>query len=493
MTNTPEKIVYTARATVTGGREGHARSEDGVLDLALTAPKETGGPGTGTNPEQLFALGYGACFQGALSLVATKEGVDASGSTLDIAIGFGPEGQSFAITADITATIPGVDDATRAVAGRGRSPGVPLLQGDPRQRPGHRHRQGRLSKTVRSTGPRPLWSRLVSAMHIHEVDRHDDDALHAWWAIGREVSRHEPYDGWPAWEVSRAALPVPNPERDITMLQAAVDGVVVGATMLIVPTKENLHLAHGEVWVLPEHRRRGHGRALLADLEDRVRALGRRTLLVDAASAPGAVGPGLHLGLAAGFEEANTDQVKVLDLAAARPGWDGLRAEVAAHAGDYRVVAFGNEVPEDLIEGVCVLLSTFMAQIPLGALEIEDSEWTPERLRTEERRGRAIGRLRCSAAALAPDGAVVAFTDTGVNLHDPVRASIGITVVAPEHRGHRLGLAVKLASHDLLAETHPTCRDVVTGNADVNAAMNAINERMGYRVVEVCHELQKRL
>ncbi len=112
MTNTPEKIVYTARANVTGGRAGHAKSEDGILDLDLTAPKETGGPGTGTNPEQLFALGYGACFQGALGLVSKAEGVDASGSTVDIAIGFGPEGKSFAITADITATIPGVDDAT---------------------------------------------------------------------------------------------------------------------------------------------------------------------------------------------------------------------------------------------------------------------------------------------------------------------------------------------------------------------------------------------
>jgi Ohr subfamily peroxiredoxin len=111
MTNTPEKIVYTARATVTGGRQGRATSEDGVLDLSLTAPKEAGGPGTGTNPEQLFAVGYGACFQGALGLVAKEHGVDASGSTLDIAIGFGPEGDSFAITADIVATIPGVDDA----------------------------------------------------------------------------------------------------------------------------------------------------------------------------------------------------------------------------------------------------------------------------------------------------------------------------------------------------------------------------------------------
>ena len=112
MTDTPSKIVYTARATVQGGRQGHATSEDGVLDLALTAPKEMGGAGTGTNPEQLFAVGYGACFQGALGLVAKKAGVDASQSIVDIAVGFGPEGDSFAITADINVSIPGVDDTT---------------------------------------------------------------------------------------------------------------------------------------------------------------------------------------------------------------------------------------------------------------------------------------------------------------------------------------------------------------------------------------------
>jgi lipoyl-dependent peroxiredoxin len=110
MTNTPDTIVYTARASVSGGRSGHATTEDGILDLDLTAPKETGGPGTGTNPEQLFAVGYGACFQGALGLVGKKAGVDTSASELDIAVGFGPEGESFGITVDIAVRIPGVDD-----------------------------------------------------------------------------------------------------------------------------------------------------------------------------------------------------------------------------------------------------------------------------------------------------------------------------------------------------------------------------------------------
>ena len=115
MTNTPDKIVYTARAHVTGGRAG-SREVGGRRSSTstLTAPKATGGPGTGTNPEQLFAVGYGACFQGALGLVAKTHGVDASQSIVEAAVGFGPEGDSFAITVDIVATIPGVDDAPGA-------------------------------------------------------------------------------------------------------------------------------------------------------------------------------------------------------------------------------------------------------------------------------------------------------------------------------------------------------------------------------------------
>jgi osmotically inducible protein OsmC len=111
MTQTPDKIVYTARATATGGRQGRATSEDGILDVQLTAPKEMGGPGTGTNPEQLFAAGFSACFQGAMGLVAKKAGVDTSASTVTAEVGFGPEGQSYAITVDLKVAIPGVDVA----------------------------------------------------------------------------------------------------------------------------------------------------------------------------------------------------------------------------------------------------------------------------------------------------------------------------------------------------------------------------------------------
>lgn len=109
MTQTPEKIVYTAAATSTGGRSGRAISSDGILDLSLTAPKELRGPGTGTNPEQLFAAGYSACFNGALAMVAKQAGVDASGAEVTALIGFGPEGDGYAITTELEVHIPGVE------------------------------------------------------------------------------------------------------------------------------------------------------------------------------------------------------------------------------------------------------------------------------------------------------------------------------------------------------------------------------------------------
>ncbi|MGZ5401401.1 MAG: Ohr family peroxiredoxin [Nocardioides sp.] len=113
MTNTLDKIVYTANATVTGGRRGgHGRTDDGQLEVDLQAPVEMGGPGGGTNPEQLFAIGYGACFTGALGLAGKAEGIDTSGATTDVSVGFGPEGDSFAISVDLAVTIPGVDDPT---------------------------------------------------------------------------------------------------------------------------------------------------------------------------------------------------------------------------------------------------------------------------------------------------------------------------------------------------------------------------------------------
>lgn len=113
MTKTLNKKLYTAEATVKGGREGHGRSSDGILDLDLRPPVELGGPGGGTNPEQLFALGYSACFQSAMSVVGRRLGVETSNSEVTGRVTLGPiDGGAFGNAVELDVHIPDVDRET---------------------------------------------------------------------------------------------------------------------------------------------------------------------------------------------------------------------------------------------------------------------------------------------------------------------------------------------------------------------------------------------
>ena len=108
-------ILYTTKGSATGGRSGHGASDNGVLDVTLTVPKELGGDGaTGTNPEQLFAVGYSACFLGALKAVAAKEKVkipDEAKVTATVGIGPREDGGGFGIEVSLLVNAPGIERA----------------------------------------------------------------------------------------------------------------------------------------------------------------------------------------------------------------------------------------------------------------------------------------------------------------------------------------------------------------------------------------------
>jgi len=107
-------VLYTAQATARGGREGEVVSDDGVLDLSLTLPKELGGPGGDhTNPEQLFAAGYAACFHSALKRVAGQQKLDVEGSAITARVGLGLDGKAFGLAVTLVGQFPGLD-ATQA-------------------------------------------------------------------------------------------------------------------------------------------------------------------------------------------------------------------------------------------------------------------------------------------------------------------------------------------------------------------------------------------
>jgi osmotically inducible protein OsmC len=109
--------IYTAAAHVTGGRaDGHGKTSDGALEVDLRLPTEMGGQGGATNPEQLFAVGYAACFEGALGVVARRAKVDAGAVAIDSRVSLTPNGQGgFFLGVSLDVTLPGVEDGAQAV------------------------------------------------------------------------------------------------------------------------------------------------------------------------------------------------------------------------------------------------------------------------------------------------------------------------------------------------------------------------------------------
>jgi len=109
MPNTPailDKRLYTATATATGGRDGRAKSDDGVLDLALVPPKSLGGSGAGTNPEQLFAAGYAACFGSAIAAVARIQKITTGPISVTTKVTLGSIGQGYGLAVELEASLP---------------------------------------------------------------------------------------------------------------------------------------------------------------------------------------------------------------------------------------------------------------------------------------------------------------------------------------------------------------------------------------------------
>ncbi|MEO7735223.1 MAG: organic hydroperoxide resistance protein [Kofleriaceae bacterium] len=109
MSNTPailEKRLYTATATASAGRDGRAKSDDGILDVALVPPKALGGSGAGTNPEQLFAAGYAGCFGGAIGAVARAQKITTGPVSVTAKVTLGSIGAGYGIAADLEVSMP---------------------------------------------------------------------------------------------------------------------------------------------------------------------------------------------------------------------------------------------------------------------------------------------------------------------------------------------------------------------------------------------------
>ena len=304
---------------------------------------------------------------------------------------------------------------------------------------------------------------------IEQINPRNEAALRAWWEVGHAATADRPGKPWPLWEQSRVALPAHNPERGVTLI-GAIDGrVMVGAGMAILTSQDNLHLAGSAVYVDAARRREGIGSALLTEIEVLARGHGRTTLTGEAYLPPGGTAPAEAFADARGFDVASREAIKELAVA----DYLDRRESLAVRRRPPTATASSPSTP-------CAPRSTStrsggssgccLSEIPLGDLDLEASEWSPERIRAAEQRQVDTGRHVHTALAIAPGGAVVGVSDVRVDDTDHEHAQVGITLVDPAHRGHRLGLALKLATHDLAwrrtppssASTPPTPRSTPT-------------------------------
>jgi len=277
-----------------------------------------------------------------------------------------------------------------------------------------------------------------------------------------------------------------------------VDGEISCVGTLELPLKDNLHLASITVHTRPDRRRCGHGSAMLDHLASVARAEGRRTLTTEVAApydgpADGAGHPSVDFLTHRGFTFALGDVMRVLDLPADADHLRRLAREAAPHHRDYTLRRFRGPVPDDILEPFGRLIGALMTEAPMGEMELEPEVFDEERIRSDEASFAASGRTKYTTVALAPDGDVVAYSELVVPAHDPGRVYQWGTLVRPAHRGHRLGLATKVANLQWLQEEYPAGRLLVTFNAEVNAPMVAVNEAMGFRPVERLVELQRKL
>jgi GNAT superfamily N-acetyltransferase/RimJ/RimL family protein N-acetyltransferase len=327
---------------------------------------------------------------------------------------------------------------------------------------------------------------------IREIDPADTETLRRHWEIGKAADdASRPYDFTQPWETFRLASAIRRDDLEVVLLGAFVDGVMWGAARLELRLLDNTHAALSAYHVHPHRQRQGIGRALAQASFDLAIARGRSLMVTETYAPVDDASAGLLFAEALGFRTALVDGMKVVDLPATEHLWEELEAKAAPEHSDYRIETWCDGVPDELVPGYCRLSELFNEQAPMGELELRAERWDVDRVRSREQRNRATGRVDQCAGAVAPDGTLVGVTEVGVDVHAPHWGFQSGTIVAPEHRGHRLGLAVKVANHRRLREDFPECRVLVTGNADVNAPMNAVNEALGYREVERCIEMQR--
>jgi GNAT superfamily N-acetyltransferase len=278
---------------------------------------------------------------------------------------------------------------------------------------------------------------------------------------------------------------------------ANLDRRPVGYLHLELPQLENTDNASVDISVLPEHRRKGVGRALYEHSLREIRELGRKringmtvTTLPGAPAQPETAGSAFALAL--GAKSALVDVRRRLDVRTLDQGQlDELLAAGWARAAGYSLVRWSGPTPEEYLDDIAYLDGRLIQDAPMGELEWEPQQVDGARVRGFEA-GLAVRGRRNYHTALRHDatGRLVAWTTLDFGATAPWHAYQQITIVDPDHRGHRLGIIAKIENLRYALTHEPGLRVVDTWNAAVNDHMISINELIGFRPVDAWHNWQ---
>ncbi|HEY2553564.1 MAG TPA: GNAT family N-acetyltransferase [Streptosporangiaceae bacterium] len=317
----------------------------------------------------------------------------------------------------------------------------------------------------------PLSTPAVQACHvITEAGRLLDhpnlpplslDGLRNWWFHG-----DDPQQNWLARDQS---------------------GQPVGCYQLQLPERENRTMAFAGLFITPERRRAGAGTALLAHCAGRARQAGRRRLASTGSTRTKVRdgGPGASFAAATGASTGLAEVIRIQEITPALLArLDDLRAEAEVHAAGYELLSWAGLTPAAHLEQVA-RVSGAMSDAPQD-YGVEPEVLDAAQIRALEQSGIANGaRLYSVAARQSATGEFAAITQLSTYPGTAGWASQGDTVVRPGDRGRRLGILVKIAMLHLVTQHEAGLRYVLTGNAESNVHMAAINERLGYRVADV--------
>jgi GNAT superfamily N-acetyltransferase len=257
-------------------------------------------------------------------------------------------------------------------------------------------------------------------------------------------------------------------------------GAPVGAYVLELPERDNLGTGFIDPIVAMSSRRRGIGTALLSHAAEQADAAGRTLLWSNARVGSPGHSFATTLGAKAGIHEARRVLDVGPDLLARLPG---LCAEAQPRAAGYTLRRWSGPTPEDLIGPACIL-NTAMEDAPHDE-SIEPMRWDPARLRIAEEREVAQGLRTHSIAAMQDtSGDMAALTQVNVDPAVDGWAFQQITAVTRPHRGHGLGLFIKVVMLEWLAQLEPQVRQIMTFNGVQNEHMVAVNDKLGHRVTD---------